>query len=49
MLRIIRLLRFLRELLILVQGIAGAMRALVWAVLLIFLALYGYGIADYFL
>merc|ERR1719379_18091 len=39
-LRILRLFRFFRELLLLAQGIMGAMRALGWAVTLIMLVLY---------
>lgn len=39
-LRVLRLFRFFRELLLLAQGIFGAMRALFWAVALIVLVLY---------
>jgi voltage-gated sodium channel len=39
-LRIVRLLRFVRELLLLVKGMLGAMKALIWAFLLIVMVLY---------
>jgi len=40
LIRIFRIFRFLRELLLLAQGIIGAMKALVWAMLIVFLTLY---------
>lgn len=39
-LRVLRLLRFVRELLLLVKGLLGAMKALIWAFLLIMMVLY---------
>jgi len=39
-LRILRLLRFLHELLLLLKGIVGAMKALVWSMILLLMALY---------
>jgi len=39
-LRVLRLLRFIRELLLLVKGLLGALKALIWAFLLIMMVLY---------
>eukprot|EP00929_Paragymnodinium_shiwhaense_P066062 TRINITY_DN330_c2_g1_i1.p1 TRINITY_DN330_c2_g1~~TRINITY_DN330_c2_g1_i1.p1 ORF type:complete len:1351 (+),score=248.97 TRINITY_DN330_c2_g1_i1:68-4120(+) len=41
LLRMMRFFRILRELLLLAQGIVGALKALTWATLLVFLTLYG--------
>lgn len=42
--RVLRLLRFMRELLLLAKGIVGALRALTWALVFLFLILYVFAI-----
>ena len=39
-LRVLRLFRFLRELVLICRGIVGAMRAMCWAILMIFIVIF---------